>query len=245
MKHARLSVAAIATTSLVLTGCGYTKLTKATFGDAIAKVMTEKKSVHEQITTTTGGNASADFDYASGKPAVRMLIAGSAGAQQTDIRIVDGLGYMSVGDKFIKFNKDTPDVGATITTVGNFSPKLLGDMIKNSATSVTYEGTEKIDSADKHKYKVSLDTAKVITALGVQASADDLAKLPKTVDEDIYLNDDNSIRRITLALPGGGTQTVDMTKWGQVHVAAPDSASVLDPSPSASPSAAPSSAPTP
>lgn len=246
----RMSVAAvIAASSVALTGCGsttttttadaskaaaYVPLTKDNLGDK--QLAAAQKATSAHMSMTLGSMGSGEGDIATSPIRMKMSMHVSVGGQSGDISMifVDDAFYMHTPDqaagKYLKIDASTPGLGALIKMLKNMSPETMAKAVAAGVVSVTYDGAETIDAATTHHYTVVVDAVKSAEAMGVDPTL--LAQMKKVaqapVTEEIYLNEDNTPRRIVMPLPSVGTVQMNFTNWNEtVDIQAPAASDVV------------------
>lgn len=214
-----------------VTTASYKPLSKSSMASAMGAAVLKAKSAHMAMNLGSTAMVS-DFDMSSGKPALRATMHIKQGTKQLTLHelLVGGAIYMSSpgmtpAGKYVKIDSSTPGIGAALGAIDSMNPaKMMTSLVKN-VTAMTYHGTSTIDGQKVHHYTLTIATKNLLSSLNLGASKELLsqaqAKMPKTVTEEVYLNGDNTTRRVTVEMMGT-PMTVDMTKWGEpVHIAAP------------------------
>ncbi len=204
--------------------------------------------------TTGKVTAEGDMDYTTKPPSMAMtmaLPAEATGGGDMDIRMVDGIIYMSMGQltqgKFWKI--DPSDPNGPFAAMGmdkmldQMDPAKALSQVQDGISKVTYVGNE--DNLDH--YELTVDMKKMMASLGGNLPKGAQAQLPDSLTYDIWLDDQNRFSRMSMDnLPMGGSDaSMEMTvsDWGKpVDIAAPpadqvtkmpDFGSMMSPSPNA------------
>lgn len=216
---------------VVLSACGvkaYVPLTAANLGSAITAASKTFHTGHE-VSTSSGVTTTIDFDNA-GVFAFRMTqSSGAAGKGQSMI----GIG----GDRYLQVPGVTPagkwlkvsaSSNTAVITFQNVNPVTMVVRFNKGLKKLTYLGATKIAGTQVRHYRIVIDQQKYLQATGQGVGSANLGS-SATLTEDLYLNDDNTLRRVTLALPGGvGNTQVDVTNWGKpVTIQAPPASTVV------------------
>jgi len=230
--RAVLSVAIIAAGGVVLTACGgskaYVPLTAANFGSTISAAASTLRTGHE-VSTSNGVTTTIDFDN-SGVFAYRLTqSSGSAGKRQSMIgigavRYVQVPGVTPAG----KWLKVSASSGAAVITFRDVDPATMVIRFNKGLKRFSYVGPTEIAGAQVQHYRIVIDQQKYLRATGQGLGSANLGSA-ETLTEDLYLNDDNTVRRVALALPGGvGNTQVDVTKAGTpLSITAPPASTVV------------------
>jgi hypothetical protein len=229
----RRAAAAIVCTA-ALAGCGaktYVALTSANLAAAITAASKNLHSAHE-VTTGNGVVTTIDFDNASSFTyRMTQRPSGSAGAANSETLIgVDGQRYLQASGvtpagTWLKLS--ATDTSAVLTFAA-INPVAMVARLDKGAKTFTYIGATQIGGAQAQHYRIVIDQQKYLKATGQGLGSANLGA-GETLTEDLYLNDDNTVRRVTLTLPAGvGNTVVDVTRWGSpVQIDAPPASAVI------------------
>ena len=232
MPGARIAVAALAVGAVcALSGCGstaYVPLTAANLGAQLSAATKDLHTAHE-ISTGNGSTTTIDFDN-SGTLKYRLTqSAGGTTAAQSLIgigadRYVQESGVTPAG-KWLKVSSST---GLRVITFNDLNPVAMVVRFNKGLKSFAYIGPDKIDGAQVQHYRITIDQQKYLDATGQGIGSANLGS-SQTLTEDLYLNDDNTPRRVKLTLPGGvGDTQVDITGWGKsITIEAPPASAVI------------------
>lgn len=227
-----MPVAVLACGGVILSACGgakaYVPLTAANLSSTIAAATKNLHTGHEVatgngITTTIDFNNSAVFAY-------RLT---QSSASSANGRSLIGIG----SDRYLQYPGVTPAgkwlkvSGSTNTPVITFkdvNPVTMVVRFNKGLKTFTYVGPTKIAGVQVQHYKLTIDQQKYLKATGQGLGSANLGSA-ETLTEDLYLNEDNTLRRVTLTLPGGvGNTQVDATNWGKpVTITAPQASTVV------------------
>lgn len=227
-------VAAIALVTLIgastLTGCGskpYVPLTAANLGSVMTAAIAKFHTAHE-VSTGSGARTVIDFDT-SGPFKYRLTQAGGGGPTKSLIgigadRYLQDPGVTPSG-KWLKLSTSS---STPVIRFADVNPVGMVVRFAKGISKFAYVGATKIDGAEVQHYRITIDQQKFLQATGQSQSSTNIGA-GEQIAENLYLNKDNTLRRVTLALPGGiGDTQVDVTGWGApVSIQAPPSSTVV------------------
>lgn len=219
-------------------------LTQANFFDEVTQAMAKAGTSHLTMSTTVGGqDVESDGDIRIGQTPADTALAttmktGQGGLGSIEMRLVDEVFYLNFGpmtrNKFTKIDlsdKNDPISSQFGELVRNVDPASQFEQFKDAVSSFDQKGEAiTLDGVKAQPYVVVVDTSKMPATEKASGSS-----LPKTLEYTMYIGPDNLPRRITSALPaaaGGGTLTVDYTKWGEeVSISKPKASEITDKDP--------------
>lgn len=213
-----------------ISACGaqaYVPLTSANLASTLAA---GAKNLHtaREVTTGNGVTTTIDFDN-SGVFKYRMTQSAGTSPGETLIgigtdRYLQDPGVTPAG-KWLKV--PSTNSGASVSFAAIDPVGMVGRFNKG-LKQFAYVGASKIDGAQVQHYRLTIDQQKFLKATGQGLGSANLGS-SETLTEDLYLNDDNTLRRVVLALPGGvGNTQVDLTHWGQpLTIEAPPASAVV------------------
>jgi hypothetical protein len=248
-----LAAAVAAAATLTVAGCGsatdisgspvaVANLTSSGFATALTSAISHAKSVHiagtleaqGQTLTVTGDQSFGDHTFTGMAGAVTISTAGMG---SFEARIVHGIVYVNgarlgfgraSGKPWLKLDLTDPQnplsslLGQITDTLG---PGQLTGMLKGLST-VAAVGPETVDGTPTTHYRVSVDTAKLGSKLGLDPSRLHGAALPKTVRYDVWLDSRSRPVRVSLKTAELGAD-LHFSKWDQpVHVVPPPASQV-------------------
>lgn len=182
-----------------------------------------------------GINADGEVDYTTTPPQMAMTMESPAAAGESiEMRMVDGVMYMNMGqmtnDKFVSFDLSDPanlPPGMDQLT-GTMDPLAAFDSFEDGVQSVVFVGDEDVDGEQLGHYEVKLDTSKVEQFKELPTQAE----LPKTVSYDLWLDDENRTRKMTMEMAMAGAPVemeVEFTNWDEpVDIAAPPASEIVE-----------------
>lgn len=191
-----------------------------------------------KVSAGTSGTMTAegDVDYTSAPPSLAMTMSMPVGGGEMDIRLVDGIVYLSMGQltqgKFWKI--DPSNAKGPLASLGmdkmmdRMDPaKVLGSM-KDGISKVTYVGAQD----GLHHYELTIDTKKMLDATGADVPRSAQSQLPDTVTYDLWLDEQNRLTKMTmgdLPMGGGGSMELNVSDWGKdVDIEAPPAGQVTE-----------------
>jgi hypothetical protein len=201
----------------------------ADFADRMAEGFASMTTAHATMSGDFGSqmHGEGDVDYGGDSPSSAMTVSGMMGAGDTDVRLVDGVMYLNLGqlskDKFWKIDLNDPD--SPFGSLGaQLDVKSSVELLEKGMTSVEYVGPE--DGLDH--FTATVDPEVLLEAMGPQASAGASA-LPKSLDYDIWLDEDNRVNQLSFTLGKLGTLEMTLSDFGKdVTIEAPPADQVTD-----------------
>jgi hypothetical protein len=178
-----------------------------------------------------------DLDYTADPPELAMTMnLPMAAGTKTEMRFVDGILYMSMGDlsggKFWKL--DPSDSDGPLGDMGGMLDQVdpLGSLqkVEPAIDTVTYVGDEDVDGQSLDHYELTVDPAKLAKTMDLPAEAK--AQLPDELTYDIWLDDEDRLSKMHMDLPVAGAESsIDVTAsdWGKdVTIEAPPSDEIAE-----------------
>lgn len=231
------TIAAVAVGSTVLVACGsspkpaaYIPLTQNNFTSSMVNAVKDKHSLRE-VTTSEGKSASVEFDALGKTLAMRITqqVAASKGSPAgTVVAILIGNDLYArktpgrTGNKWVKVQASDANLASVTGGIGKGDPAAIVSSLTKGMTSFKYIGATEIDGRPVEQYQMTLTAAAIGQSVG---SADLGANTPVT--ESVYLNEDNTLRRLVVTTPLGDV-TVDFTDWGKpLGITAPAPADIM------------------
>ena len=238
-KASNASTAGASASSSASTGAAnasYTKLSKDDWASALADA--SKASPNSHMTMTMGSllTASGDVSYAGAKAAMQMTmkISMSGRTLKMEERLVDGVMYISApgmipNGKWMKIDANTPGMGQLAGMLKNMDPSSMAAMGKDAITSFKYVGEAKVDGDTVHHYTLKVDTTKAVDKLGLGSlTGQATTSMPRSITEDVFLNADNTLRRITANVSGQKLVVDRSDASSPVKVSAPPAGDIVD-----------------
>ncbi|WP_406019954.1 LppX_LprAFG lipoprotein [Nocardioides sp. NBC_00850] len=214
----------------------------ASEGDSIsAEEMTEVMKKATDIDTahfTTKMDAKAsgqtvsmtgEGDIQKEPPAQHSTMKMSGGSMNMDLEtiLVDEKIYIKgmMGDSWVTAStEDLAKMGGTsLESMSN--PLAFFEGMEESIKSSKFEGEEKVDGTDTKHYSFTVDSAGLAESLG----ADSTKGMPKTIDQDIWVDADGLLRKAEVGMGDMGTVEMLLSKHGEdVTIEAPPADQVTD-----------------
>ena len=203
--------------------------------DAMKAAVAKNESTHVVMDISGGGQAmtgEGDVSYAGKTTAMQMeMQAPQFGPGTIEMRLVDGVMYMAIPPmtpkgKFIKI--DTNDPNSPFGNLGGVTqgdPLATFDAFDAGLRKVKYVGEEEVEGETMDHYVLSVDSRAAAKAQRVPTQPG----MPKTVTYDLWLDQDDLMRRMEFTFPGGGGgMTMTMSDWGKpVTVEAPPAGAIM------------------
>ena len=214
----------------------------ASEGDSVsAEEMTEVMKKATDIDTahfTTKMDAKAsgqtvsmtgEGDIQKEPPAQHSTMKMSGGSMNMDLEtiLVDEKIYIKgmMGDSWVTAStEDLAKMGGTsLESMSN--PLAFFEGMEESIKSSKFEGEEKVDGTDTKHYSFTVDSAGLAESLG----ADSTKGMPKTIDQDIWVDADGLLRKAEVGMGDMGTVEMLLSKHGEdVTIEAPPADQVTD-----------------
>ena len=214
--------------------------------DEFVKTVTDgleaSTTAHLTLTVSAGSTgtmkAEGDVDYTSSPPSMAMTMTlPSAAGGDMDVRMVDGLMYMSLGQmtqgKFWKI--DPSDPNGPMGALG--MDKLMDQMDPAKALQAMGDGISEVEYAgdedDLHHYTLTVDMKKMLSSMGSGLPQQAQGQLPDSVTYDLWLDDEKRFSKMEMDdLPTGaetGSMEMTVSDWGKdVDIEAPPSSQVTE-----------------
>jgi hypothetical protein len=211
---------------------------KATFVDDLKAGLEASTTAQMTMHMDMGGqaiHADGEVDYTTTPPQMAMTMESPAAAGESiEMRMVDGVIYMNMGqmtnNKFVSFDLNDaanlpPGMDQLTSTL---DPLAAFESFEDGLKSVVFVGDEDVDGEQFGHYKVVLDTSKVDQFKELPTQAE----LPKTIAYDLWLDDENRMRKMNMEMAMGGAPTemeVAFTDWDEpVDIAAPPASEIVE-----------------
>jgi hypothetical protein len=194
----------------------------------------EQKSAH--ITIELAGDAEGmsgegDVSYAGKSTAMQMrMTLPQMGEGEMQMRLVDGVMYLAMPPmtpkgKFLRLDTSDPN-----SPFGDLSQMVPGDPLQSfeafdaGLQKVEHVGQEDVDGEQLEHYVLTVDAKEAAKAQGMP----DDPNMPETITYDLWLDDQNLMRRIEFQQMGGSL-VMTMSDWGkQVTVNAPPANALME-----------------
>jgi hypothetical protein len=213
-------------------------LDKAGLVKALTVGQTKAGSAHVamRMTGATSLAAHGDVAYHGKDPQMRLTMSmPQLGKGTMELRFVGGILYLNIpkvtpAGKFIRIDpqdKSNP-LGKSFGSLSEqMNPLNSFAAMKQGVRKVRYVGHQSIDGTPTDHYVVTVDSAALAKAMKQPQVT---TALPRQLTYDMWLDRQDLLRRTRFRAQGLTTQ-MDLTRWGErVHVQAPPSSQVVDPS---------------
>jgi hypothetical protein len=179
-------------------------------------------------------HADGAVDYTTTPPQMAMTMESPAAAGQSiEMRLVDKVLYMNMGEmtnnKFISFDLSDADnlpPGMDQLT-STMDPLAAFDSFEEGVQSVVFVGDEDVDGEQLGHYELKVDTSKIDQLQDMPTQSE----LPETVSYDVWLDDQNRMRKLTMDMGMSGSPTsteIQFSDWGKpVDIAAPPASEIV------------------
>ncbi|MEI2713457.1 MAG: DUF6612 family protein [Nocardioides sp.] len=220
-----------------LTACGGGGVSNDEFLSKMREGLTAMDTAHTTMSMEGQAfemTAEGDIDYTQDPVSMDMKIknSGASGDVVTDVRLIDGIMYMSspdsTGGKFYRL--DPKDPNNPLAGQGDISeqmdPAKAVDRFSKGLEKVELEGTEQVNGVEADHYVLTLDPGKISglpTADGVQ--------LPEKLACHVWLDDKNRTVKVEINL-GETLGTTEMTSGdfdAPVKIEVPSADQILSP----------------
>jgi hypothetical protein len=210
-------------------------LTQEAFFGAVTQAQLRAQTAHVSAEMSASGQRmtlEGDIKAGESRADSAMDITMSAPTLGEGLRMVlaDEVMYLNLGQltqgKFARV-----DLSDTSTPLGQLMAQLAGSAdpsaslkaMERGITSFEATGEEQVDGVATTRYRVEVDLQEVLAAQGMaNLPGAATAQLPKTVGYDIWVGEDDLIRRMSFSLGDAMTMTMDFTEWGEpVDISAP------------------------
>jgi hypothetical protein len=199
---------------------------------AMKAAVAKNQSAH--LTLKAGGaqamTGEGDVSYAGDSTVMQMkMTSPSLGEGTIEMRLVDGVMYMAMppmtpAGKFIKI--DTKDPNSPFGSLGGITqgdPLATFEAFDAGLKKAVYVGREDVDGEQMDHYVLTVDAAKAAKAQGAPATGPGGGD----ITYDLWLDDQDLMRRIQLDTPQGG-MTITTDHWGEpVTVKAPPASAII------------------
>ncbi len=198
-----------------------------TLAPAMVAAMAEQETGRFTMTTTGGGadvEAEGVMSLRSGGQDMAMTMSGATlGVQSMEMRMVDGVVYLSMPPMTPKgkfFEIDPGDAGSPfsgMTDQMRVDPRESLKAFESGLREVEYLGEEPVDGESLERYRLTVDFAAAAKAQGLPRTQG----APETVAYDVWLDDDALLRRMQLEMMQV-SMVMEMSGWGEpVRIQAP------------------------
>ena len=191
----------------------------AEFTDRLEAAVDANPTVKIDVTAKIAGQSQASATGVQDLSADSLDMDVSLAGQQLGYRLVDGQYYLAQPPKWVKVDEDStnPLVKTTIDQVQILSMRRQLDAFVAGVEKAGNKGTEDVGGVSTTHYTATVDTATSMRELGMKPSPG----APETVIYDVWLDEDDLIRRMEFTL-NGATARLLASEWGEpVSITAP------------------------
>ena len=195
---------------------------QAAFIDRMRAGLGDEGSAHVALAVkapSAGIKAEGDTTYGPDGSEMQLTMraggqaAGQTGGQEITLVVDDGTAYMSLAGvtpsgKFFEIPANSPVLESLNT--GSLSPAESIKGFEAGLQEVEDLGSEEIGGEPVEHYELTLDAAKTLAATGTK----EVPGLPKTLTYDVWLDEQDRMRRATYELSGVEV-VMDLTDWGK------------------------------
>lgn len=203
---------------------------KDAFIAAIKSGSNQMTSAHVEMVLEAEGQTitmSGDTKVDPQNPAMQMSMD-MGGAMKLDMILLDKVLYLQgipgVGDgKWAKMAMSAEMAKEFEKSLEQADPSKMAETYEQAITDVKYVGPETVEGESLQRYEVTMDTKALEDSL-----PDNAAQLPDTITYDMWLDDEDRIRKVEYSVSGiKGDMT--MSKYGEpVDITAPAAADVVE-----------------
>jgi lipoprotein LprG len=203
-------------------------LTRDQFMPATYQASVKAGSAHMtmRMTGPAAMSAQGDVSYVAGGSEMQMTVSmPQMRNRKMEMRFVDQMVYMQIpgltpAGKFVAIDpKDqSSPLGKSFAGLSDqMDPMSSVKAMTGAVTSLERVGQGSIKGTSMDHYRVSVDAAKVLKKTGQPVPA----SMPTSITYDMWLDEDNLMRRMTFALSGTSFDS-EFSKWGEpVKIARP------------------------
>lgn len=191
----------------------------AEFTDRLEAAVDANPTVKIDVTAKIAGQSQASATGVQDLSADSLDMDVSLAGQQLGYRLVDGQYYLAQPPKWVKVDEDStnPLVKTTIDQVQILSMRRQLDAFVAGVEKAGNKGTEDVGGISTTHYTATVDTATSLRELGMKPAPG----APETVIYDVWLDEDDLIRRMEFTL-NGATARLLASEWGEpVSITAP------------------------
>lgn len=199
----------------------------AAFVERLHEGMGEQGSAHVVMTMTGSVRSTAEGDttYGPGGSEARMTMTMQGLPGEVEMLLVDGVAYMAI-EGLTPAGKwfEVPAGSAATESLGNVSPADSLAAFDAGLLRVVAQGEERVDGTTTERFRLHLDAAATLEAMGSEM----VPGVPKRLVYTMWLDPDDRMRRIRYQV-AGATTVMDLTDWGTpVELEAPAKADLVD-----------------
>lgn len=211
-------------------GASGEEIDAANFAELMSAAIQEQETAH--VSMKMGDSLSVEGDVRYGDDGTAMKVTMGMGQQDATMIFVDDVLYMqmpgmSQPGKWTKVTKGDAALGQIVEQMDAMGPRGSLEVMKNGLQEVRLVGTEEVDGEQLKHYEVTVDAQAALESLGQLGDAAG-GDVPQEVSYDLYLDDDNLMRRIVLDV-AGQQMVMETSDWGKdVEIEAPPASDVVE-----------------
>ncbi|HSJ21096.1 MAG TPA: LppX_LprAFG lipoprotein [Nocardioidaceae bacterium] len=194
---------------------------------AMMAAIEDQKTAHFTMAVAGDGatmDAKGDLAFRGKRSEMAMVMDGAAfGGGTVEMRVVDRVAYLSMPPmtpegKFVEVRPGDPDSPlAGMAGQMHVDPRDSVKALRTGLREVTFVGVETVDGEELERYRITVDVRAAAKAQGMPP----MAGAPKTVDYDMWLDQEALMRRMELDM-SGVTMKMELSAWGEpVTIEAP------------------------
>ena len=194
---------------------------------AMVAAIEDQKTAHFTMAVAGDGatmDAKGDLAFRGKRSEMAMVMDGAAfGGGTVEMRVVDRVAYLSMPPmtpegKFVEVRPGDPDSPlAGMAGQMHVDPRDSVKALRTGLREVTFVGVETVDGEELERYRITVDVRAAAKAQGMPP----MAGAPKTVDYDMWLDQEALMRRMELDM-SGVTMKMELSAWGEpVTIEAP------------------------
>ncbi len=199
--------------------------------DAMKAAYDDNRTVHFTMRTAKVLSAEGSLAYVDDGVSMDMTMSmPSAGMRDLRMLLVDGRAYLSIPGqtpkgKLMVVDSTVPGMKDLLSQTENMGPQGTFDAFEAGLEKVELVGEEQAGGEQLRHYRLTVDTQAAMKAQGTDPQA--AAGLPATLTYDMWLDEEDLMRKIVFEL-AGSTTTMTMDRWGEdVEIRRPDPAEVV------------------
>lgn len=199
------------------------------FAELITAAIAQKKTAH--MTMDMGSALRAEGDVRYGESGSEMRMTMGMGGQDMTMLVTGGTLYlqmpgMTPAGKWAKVDKDNPAMGQLVEQMDAMGPTGSLEVMKKGLQDVRLVGKEDVKGEELNHYKVTVDPKAAADAMGALGKR--AGDLPSSIAYDLYLDDDNLMRRVVIDI-SGQQMVMELSDWGKpVDIKAPPAGDVVE-----------------
>lgn len=205
------------------------KIDPQAFADLLLASFEESTTAAITMSMTGSGlkmSGEGFVDYSDERPAVSLSMTNAAlGEGRIEMRMVDGVAYVAMpglgAGRFIEIDAEQLAGKAGV----GLDPREALESFVDGVERVQLIGEDEVDGDDVRHYTLTVDRTKIDGAQELPEGV----RLPQDLAYDVWLDDDDRIRRMSMDLGASGALDMTMSDWGTpVTIKAPPAEEVIE-----------------